>query len=551
LGSLSNKNKTKEVFPMQKIKSFFINKNLWNKKGLVLAIAAVVVLAIGGNYAVALTATPAEALEDTPLQTAIARRGDMIVFASAAGEVVAATEIELGFDESGTLNELLVQVGDEVQREDVLARLQTNDTVEAIMAAVAQAELNVLQAQLDLDTLYENAQMDAAEALKAVEDAQAALDNLMNSELQQAQAWEAVAAAEDALYDAERNHNFTHSTANQADIDAAWAQVILAEDALEQAQENFAPYANRPDDDLTKANFQAQLSAAQQDYDEAVRDYNAMSGTGSELDQSVAAAELATAQAQLADALSEWDRVKDGPSLGEIALAEAELAAAQAQWVALQDGPDPDEIALAEAEFVNAQANLALALEDQAVIDLIAPINGTILDITADVGESLSSNSFITLADLSQPLLVVYLDETDLDKVAVGYEVEVVFDAYPDDMFTGHIIQVDPQLESVSGVAAIKTLVILDANSFAKPHTLPVGLTASVDVIGGRADDAVLVPVEAVRELSPDEYGVFVVEDDEPRLRVVEVGLMDFTSAEIISGLEAGEIVTTGIVETQ
>jgi len=57
--------------------------------------------------------------------------------------------------------------------------------------------------------------------------------------------------------------------------------------------------------------------------------------------------------------------------------------------------------------------------------------------------------------------------------------------------------------------------------------------------------------VEAVRELSPDEYGVFVVEDDEPRLRVVEVGLMDFTSAEIISGLEAGEIVTTGIVETQ
>jgi hypothetical protein len=47
-----------------------------------------------------------------------------------------------------------------------------------------------------------------------------------------------------------------------------------------------------------------------------------------------------------------------------------------------------------------------------------------------------------------------------------------------------------------------------------------------------------------------DEYAVFVMEDDEPRLRMVTVGIMDYTSAEIISGLEAGEVVTTGVVET-
>jgi hypothetical protein len=41
------------------------------------------------------------------------------------------------------------------------------------------------------------------------------------------------------------------------------------------------------------------------------------------------------------------------------------------------------------------------------------------------------------------------------------------------------------------------------------------------------------------------------MEGSEPKLRVVTVGLMDYTSAEITSGLEAGEIVTTGIVATQ
>jgi hypothetical protein len=70
-------------------------------------------------------------------------------------------------------------------------------------------------------------------------------------------------------------------------------------------------------------------------------------------------------------------------------------------------------------------------------------------------------------------------------------------------------------------------------------------------VIGGRTEDAVLVPVEALREISPGEYTVFVMEDGEPRLCVVTVGIMDFTSAEITSGLEAGEVVTTGIVETE
>jgi multidrug efflux pump subunit AcrA (membrane-fusion protein) len=178
-------------------------------------------------------------------------------------------------------------------------------------------------------------------------------------------------------------------------------------------------------------------------------------------------------------------------------------------------------------------------------------MSGTILSIDANVGEQVGTGAIITLADLEQPVLEIYLDETDLDKVAVGYEVEVVFDAYPNATFTGQVVEVDPSLATVSNVRAVRALVALDEDSFLKPQTLPVGLNASVDVIGGRTENAVLVPVEALRELGPDEYAVFVVEYGEPKLRVVQVGLTDFTSAEIISGLEAGEVVTTGIVETE
>ena len=76
-------------------------------------------------------------------------------------------------------------------------------------------------------------------------------------------------------------------------------------------------------------------------------------------------------------------------------------------------------------------------------------------------------------------------------------------------------------------------------------------LPGSVDVIGGKAENALLVPVEALKELGVGEYAVFVVADNgELEMRPVEVGLMDYANAQIINGLEMGEQISTGIVET-
>jgi HlyD family secretion protein len=243
--------------------------------------------------------------------------------------------------------------------------------------------------------------------------------------------------------------------------------------------------------------------------------------------------------------------MKDGPTPAEVALAEANLAVAQAKHETLKNGVDPAEIALAQANLANAKAQLAVAWEDQAVVDLVAPMDGTIMSINASVGEAVGTGAIIAIADLSQPVLEIYLDETDVDKVVVGFEAEVVFDSLPDEIFTGHITEVSPSLETVSGVDTVVALVQLDAASFAKPLSLPVGSNASVEVIGGRAENAVLVPVEAVREIGADEYAVFVMTDGELKLRVVTVGLIDYTSAEILSGLEAGDVVTTGVVDTE
>ncbi|MBE9506740.1 MAG: hypothetical protein IMY86_01710 [Chloroflexi bacterium] len=76
-------------------------------------------------------------------------------------------------------------------------------------------------------------------------------------------------------------------------------------------------------------------------------------------------------------------------------------------------------------------------------------------------------------------------------------------------------------------------------------------MTAEVEIVAGEAKDVLLVPVQALRELGPDQCVVFVVNSGgELEMRPVEVGLKDYVNAEIVSGLELGEVVSTGTAES-
>jgi multidrug efflux pump subunit AcrA (membrane-fusion protein) len=71
-----------------------------------------------------------------------------------------------------------------------------------------------------------------------------------------------------------------------------------------------------------------------------------------------------------------------------------------------------------------------------------------------------------------------------------------------------------------------------------------------VNVIGGRAENAILIPIEALHKAG-EGYAVFVMKNGEIRLRIVEVGIQNSLYAEITAGLEIGDVVTTGITETR
>jgi macrolide-specific efflux system membrane fusion protein len=102
---------------------------------------------------------------------------------------------------------------------------------------------------------------------------------------------------------------------------------------------------------------------------------------------------------------------------------------------------------------------------------------------------------------------------------------------------------VDQALVTVSNTSAVQCTASIDLS--AHPINLLSGMNATIEVVAGEALNALLVPVEALRDNGSGQYFVFVVKSNgELEMRTVEVGLKDAVNAEILSGLAEGEVVT-------
>jgi HlyD family secretion protein len=410
-------------------------------------------------------------------------------------EIIIAPEIV-----GGQISEVLVEEGDIVHTGDILVRFEdemlraqfdqaatafaqaeanylliaAQPLAEQRQVALAAAQLELLSAQQALKSLIDNADLARAHAQQEIEDTEQMLEDLLDPDQQRAIALEAIANAQKAVDEAEKRTRNLNTTASQADIDAAEAEVVLARDVLNKAEEDFKPYADKPEDNLTRANYQARLAAAQQVYDAAVRKLNAISGTGSTVDIAVAEADLATAVAQLEQAQRDYERVKDGPSEADIAVLKAQIDNAKREYEALKDGPDPDDLALAQARVQSAEANLTLAQSDtiqeqlavaQAQVDsaraalgviqvqldklvLTAPVNGVVLFRSVEPGEVISpGTNAITLGLLDKLTITVYIPEDRYGEVSLGDQVTVKVDSFPNEAFTATVIRIADQAE--------------------------------------------------------------------------------------------------------
>ncbi len=495
------------------------------KKFLIIIVVLAVI--IGGGYAW-FTYSSQKAQEElmASLQTTEVDFGTLTATIGATGVVRSNQSALLTWQTSGTVDQVGVMTGDSVPTDQMMAFLAETSLPQNVI--LAQADL--VSAEKALDDLM-NSQLQQAQALQAVEAAEKNLEDLLNPELQQALALQAIADAQQAVDFYERRVTNLSSSAGKADIDAAQAQVTLAKDTLDRAQEKFDPYANKPETNLTRANLQANLAAAQQQYDFAVRQLNALTGTASDTEISVAAANLATSQAQLEEALREYERIKDGPSEADVALLEAQLAEAEREYERVKDGPDPDDIAVAEARIAAAQATV-----NQAFIN--APFDGEVTLVEVKPGDQVQPGTVaFRVDDLSRLLVDLDVSEVDINQIEEGQQVTMSFDAILANEYHGEVVEVAIVGNNVAGVVNFTvTVELLDPDTQVRP-----GMTSAVNIVINQIDEALLIPNRAVRVVDGERV-VYILKNGQLESVQVTLGSSSDLYSEVVDGnLTAGD----------
>ena len=500
-----------------------------------LALLAALLVGGGGWYYVtgagSAAATPAPATKTTRV-----RQGDLIITASGAGSLVPATQANLGFKSAGRLAELAVQVGSQVETGALLARLDDSDA----RVAVSQADIGVKLAELKLTQLTKGA--DAAALAGAQASLAAAQADLVRLTTPATAA--DLAADRENLIAAQKALATLQAGPAPEDLTIAASDLEKAAVAVQKAQADYDKVAYRGDiGSLPQA---AALQQATLDYEKAKANH-ALKTAGPTDEQ------LAAARAKVALAQNQLDLLQQGSDPAAIAAAQAKVTQAQAQLDALTAGATVEDVEAAQLQVQQARNSLQAA---QAQLDntvLRAPFAGTVTAVRAAAGEWVGTTAILTLVDSAHIQAQFYVDESEMGGLAVGNPVHITLDALPDKTFAGRVIRVDPTVDKVEGVPVASALAELEPPQAGSEQgaALLAGMSASLEVVTAERRGVLLVPIVALRELGPGQYAVMVASPGgELTMRPVEVGLKDFINAEIVSGLTAGEAISTGSVDT-
>ena len=453
----------------------------------ILIVMIVIVIIGGGIFAwMQFSQRQAAAATSSSIQSEAANKGTLTAIVGATGSVRPNQSAILLWQTNGTVGQVEVEEGDLVVDDQQLATLDP----EAFAPTIASAQLELINAQQALNALYDNNEIDQANALKEV------------------------ANAYDALRQAEYNaYNFSVPS-NQAEF-----EIIEGADAmrliLAEAREAYEPYKGSSNE----------FTYVDCDNIEAIKQFPSICGSTDKYD----------VEDQLEDAESDFKSAVDRIiKSSDVILAEENLAKALEKFDTLTQGPDSDDVAAAEARVMAAEATLNLT-------SIEAPFDGTITDVSAKQGDQVSAgNVAFRIDDLSRLLVDVEVSEVDINQVDVGQEVELTFDGIFGKEYHGEVVEVALVGTDAQGVVNfIVTVELGDAD-----EDVLSGMTAAVNIVVNKLEDVLLVPNRAVRVVEGDRVVYILRSDGQVDTVEVVLGASSDTHSEIVGGeLQIGDLI--------
>jgi len=340
---------------------------------------------------------------------------------SASG-TIEGEEVSITAEVGGRIEALLADEGDEVEAGAVLVRL--DQALVKAQVRQAQATLETAQAKL--------IQVKAGARPEEIVAAQAALAEAQAAQEGAYQTWQNAVKARDNPQQLE-----VQISQARAEVEQAKVQLDQAHTALIEAEVKSNHYALFKAGDENKTRYLASLKEV-----EAAK-------------ANVHAAEMTLegAQVQLEHllAMKEKPLVLDAQvnaAWAEYQAAQAAVEMAKAELEALEAGPTEEEVAVAQAQVAKAEAALGVLEVQLDKLTLRSPTEGLVTGRMVQVGEmAVPGTSLMTVADLDEVTLTVYIPEDEIGRVKVGQTVEVSVDSFPGKVFEGQVSYIASEAE--------------------------------------------------------------------------------------------------------
>jgi HlyD family secretion protein len=171
---------------------------------------------------------------------------------------------------------------------------------------------------------------------------------------------------------------------------------------------------------------------------------------------------------------------------------------------------------------------------------LEAPFSGTVTTATSKIGDQVTApNLGFRIDDLSHMYADIQVTEVDINRIALGQDATLTFDAILDKEYKAKVTEVGKVGTAVSGVVNFNvTVEILDPDEEVKP-----GMTAAVTIIVNQLDNILVVQNRSVRLLDGKRV-VYILKENVPTPIDVTIGAGSDTTSELVSGeIKEGDLI--------
>lgn len=210
---------------------------------------------------------------------------------------------------------------------------------------------------------------------------------------------------------------------------------------------------------------------------------------------------------------------------------------------------DTNAVSAAQRSLASAQANLDQANAKAAGRTVTAPSSGSIVELNAKVGATVTGGMIMgesdtsggkqcmQIADLSKMKVTVQVGEKDIAKIAVGQSANVTYPAFPDIVSQGTVTAIASVANSDSNSGGGSVTFNVDILIEAPDARLKPGMTAEVSVVTEKLDDVVMVPTMALMTEDGEHYYVNLATDSEgKKTRRVKVTVVTQNDNEAVVG---------------